>query len=109
MGGRMLLTPLPHNFSQISETRMSSSTTEDFTTTPTNRFFCSFLVLFFALSVGGCASAQKRKEKLAWAEICSNAPHVAGQSIEQREQRAMTLVGAWAMSVEELDRACEKR
>jgi hypothetical protein len=66
------------------------------------------LLIALLLMAGGCATT-KHPAEIAWDEICRNAPHVAGQEIEQPEQRAMNVVGGWDMSVEQVDAICAER
>lgn len=71
------------------------------------------LTPLLAFSLVGCArlkvpNRQDAAEARAWQTICAHAPHQAGQPIEWDEQRAMDRVGAWQMSVSELDAYCAK-
>lgn len=62
--------------------------------------------LFPLLLLTGCATTP---QQVAWATICSRAPHRPGQAIGQDEQRAMDVVDGWALSVEELDARCQTK
>ena len=59
------------------------------------------------LSVLGCATPQRRAEQADWRTVCANAPYGEGQSITASEQRAMTRLDLWKVSVEELNRQCD--
>ena len=64
------------------------------------------LSVLIALMLLGCATPQERQAQQDWRIICANAPHTAGQEIDRAEQRAMTRVGAWTLSVDEVDARC---
>lgn len=53
--------------------------------------------------------AESATQQRAWDTICDYAPHVGGQEIGVLEQRAMTQVDAWDMSVEAVDAYCVTR
>ena len=67
------------------------------------------LSLALALILGGCTAQAMTQEEKDWQLICSFAPHRAGQPIGILEQRAMTRLDVWSLSVEELDEQCLSR
>ena len=56
--------------------------------------------------LAGCASPQQRQAKADWKILCDQAPYGPGQELSAKEQRAMTRVGAWEMSVEAINARC---
>lgn len=65
--------------------------------------------LIFGLLGSGCASPEQRQLARDWALICEQAPLGPGASISAQEQRAMSRVGAWALSVEQVNARCASR
>ena len=61
------------------------------------------------LSIAGCETDIHRQANADWAILCDQAPYGAGQEISAKEQRAMTRLGAWTLSVEELNQQCQSR
>lgn len=61
------------------------------------------------MSVTGCAPAVASEESRAWSTLCANAPFTAGMEISYAEQRAMTTLEVWKLSVEELNAQCQTR
>ena len=68
--------------------------------------------LLNALWLQGCDSvaakpvAQRDRD---WQILCANAPFVAGMEVSYAEQRAMTRLDAWKLSVEQVNEACAAR
>ena len=56
----------------------------------------------------GCATPQQRQTRHDWHTLCINAPFVAGMEISYAEQRAMTRLKVWGLSVEEINARCAK-
>lgn len=55
----------------------------------------------------GCATPQQHQTRTAWKVLCEDAPYGTGSSISAKAQRAMSRVGAWQMSVEEMNHRCQ--
>ena len=62
-----------------------------------------------ALLLAGCATPQQQQVNADWAILCDQAPYGAGQEISPKEQRAMTRLEVWKLSVEELNQQCQTR